>query len=203
LKRLSWATGPEAPWLVQTNSVSAGKFAARSGVPISTNQSALVLVTNTLAGTASFDLRVNSEAGWDYLEFLLNGALLQRWSGDVRWTNFPYTVTAGTNRMEWRYVKDGSFSAGEDAVFIDNVFVPLNPISGTNTAITVSIAWLPNRQAQITVQGQPNQVYTLESSSDLVLWLPLGSKASTTGTVQFTDPLAGSVRFRFYRAVAQ
>ncbi len=205
LKRLPWGSSiSTVPWVVQTNSVAGGHYAARSAPTISDGQkSSLVLSTNMLAGVGSFDFRVSSEEGWDWLEFYLNGKLLQRWSGEINWTNYIFDVQAGTNRLEWRYAKDGSFKEGSDTAFIDNVYVPLGSASASGAAATVLVNKLPSGEVQLTILGAPNRLYAVEVSVDLAFWLPVAVKDSPTGVIQFLDSDAVHFPIRFYRAVAQ
>ena len=193
--------------LVQTNLISGfpsgGKFVARAAVIKDGQKSILNLVTNMVAGAGAFDLKVSSEDHYDWLEFWLNGALVNRWTGEVDWTNYVFNVPAGTNALQWRYVKDASFSGGLDTAFIDNVALPLAMPTVTNTAPNLSITLMLDGSAQITLQGQPSRTYLLESSSDLEFWLPLSTGKSNSGIVQFWDADASSYGTRFYRAQAQ
>lgn len=203
LKHLPWTNSTTAPWNVQTNIVSTGNYAARSARIGDGQKSTLALATNMVAGVASFDLKVSSEADWDFLAFSLNGHLLERWSGEIGWTNYLFTVPAGTNRLEWSYAKDNSFSAGLDAAFIDNLYIPLALPNTNGLAATLLLTHMPDGQAQITLQGQPSRNYQLEVSTDLVFWFPVEAKASANGIVQFLDAEATQYPIRFYRAAAQ
>jgi len=146
---------------------------------------------------------VSSETNWDALELWLNNTLIRRWSGEVDWTNFVFSVPKGTNRVEWRYKKDASFNEGLDAAFIDNVALPIELPSSGQTAAKLQLTLLADGQAQITVQGQPNRSYVLEASSDLYVWIPIGSGSSNSGVLQFIDGESAIYAVRFYRAVAQ
>ena len=189
--------------VVQTNSNLGGKYAARSGVVTNNEASTLSLKAHMTAGAGSFDLHVSSEAGWDFLEFRVNSQLIQRWSGEVPWTNFVFNIPSGTNTLEWKYTKDNSFWSGLDAAFIDNVYVPLTSQSGAGAAARLAITRMPYGQAQITVQGVPSRSYSLEVSSDMFFWFSLGVKDSGTGIIQFLDPDAPNYPWRFYRAITQ
>ena len=78
-------------------------------------------MTLSAATTISFWYRVSTESSFDYLQFYLDGAMQDQWSGTVAWTQASYAVAAGTHTLEWRYDKDGSVSSGSDAVWIDDV----------------------------------------------------------------------------------
>ena len=84
----------------------------------------------------SFDLRVSSEEGWDWLEFYIDGALQSRWSGELDWTPYGFSVAAGVHTFEWRYSKDVARSAGSDTAFIDNLLLPRVPdVDGSSARV--------------------------------------------------------------------
>jgi hypothetical protein len=62
---------------------------------------------------------VSSEPEYDYLSFWLNDVEIFRKSGENPWTDAAVPVTAGFNKMEWRYSKDQSVSGGADCAWID------------------------------------------------------------------------------------
>ena len=199
-KHLPWTFSSQG-WQVQTNAF-ASRYSARAGKIADGSGSSLFLTTNMTAGAASFDLRVSSEANWDYLKFFINDVLISQWSGDVTWTNYIFSVPAGTNKLEWRYQKDASFSEGLDTAFIDNIFIPLAQPSGNGQAVLIFI-WAPGNQAQITIRGQPHRKYQLEASSDMLFWFPIATLSSSTGIITFLDPESVIYKSRFYRAIVQ
>jgi hypothetical protein len=159
----------------------------------------LILTTNLLSGVGSFDYRVSSEAGWDALEFYLNGTRLGRWSGDNGWNTFQFRVLPGLNSLEWRYSKDANFSAGPDAAFIDNVYLPL-PDSAI--AARLAILPLPDGLNRIQVQGLSDRQYVIQASSELANWTSVATNVADNGTIQWTDPQPADQPRRFYRALA-
>jgi alpha-tubulin suppressor-like RCC1 family protein len=54
---------------------------------------------------------------------------------------------------------------------------------------------------EIVVTGQPNGVYRIESSTNLVDWTALATSFSTNGVIRFIDPQAGTSPRRFYRTL--
>jgi hypothetical protein len=82
----------------------------------------------TSGGTISFFCKVSSEATWDFLEFYIDGARNDRWSGEVDWTEVSYPVNAGVHTFKWQYVKDGSQAAGSDCGWIDFIVFPASTI---------------------------------------------------------------------------
>jgi hypothetical protein len=199
LASLAWSNGGNSPWRVQSGVVSAGSFAAQSGPVGDSQQSSLLLITNLLSGTCSFDYRVSSEAGWDFLEFYLNGVRLGRWSGDVGWASFQFRVVAGLNTLEWRYSKDANFSAGLDAAFIDNVYLPLPDAA---IAPRLTLLPLPSGADMLQVQGLSGREYVIQTSTNLLDWNSVATNSSDTGTIQWTDSNAANYPIRFYRALA-
>jgi hypothetical protein len=195
--KMPWTFSGNAPWLIVSSNAASGRFAARSGVIDNDQRSSLILTTNTLAGTGSFDVRVSSESGFDNLEFYLNGQLLKKWSGEVSWRNYQFQLVSGSNTLEWRYQKDSDFSLGEDAAYIDNLYLPMT--AATNQPAQLSIALATNNQVQITVKGQANRAYVVQTSANFQLWTSVVTNRSDTGVSQWLDSTTNSP-YLFYRA---
>ncbi len=125
LAAFPWQQAGSAWWSVTGGSVYEGSFAARSGV-IGHSQSTSLTVTldDLLQGPISFYRRVSSEAGWDFLEFYLDGVRRAQWSGELPWQQVSFEVTPGTHTFRWTYVKDGSAIGGSDAAWIDFITFP-------------------------------------------------------------------------------
>ena len=184
------ATGP---WVVQTNVVARGSFAAKSGAIAHGQDSRLVLSVITAEGTGTVDVRVSSERKWDWLEFYVNHSLLERWSGDEGWLRYEFALPAGTNTLEWRYVKDASFSDGLDAAFLDNLSLPFAESSITRLQ-SVPGGYL------VELTGQTGQLYVVQSSEDLHQWTTIATERAVDGVVRATDTRSPSQPARFYRA---
>jgi hypothetical protein len=199
LRKLPWTTAGSSPWSV---TMLGGRWVARSGLVIDGQSSSLVLVTNTYAGTGAFDCQVSSELGGDWLEFYLNGVRLNRWSGETPWQTYMFPVPAGKTTMEWRYVKDANFSAGRDAAFIGNVYVPLEKPNPPPTGPLLLLTRLPNGSGQLTVQAQPNVSYWIQTSSNLVDWVSVSTNRPSSYTFQWVDPDSFMRSRRFYRVLA-
>jgi hypothetical protein len=194
---LDWSTPNGTSWVVQTNLASDGNWAARSGAIADGQRSSLRLVAANMAGSAHFDYFVSSELGWDFLEFHLNGNLMKQWSGTDQqsWKTYSFTVPAGTNTLEWFYLKDAHFSEGLDAGFIDNVYLPMGQL-----VPSISANLLSGNRVQIEVQGKFYQYYVIEASSNLLNWVPISTNRSANGVIDFEDPAFNANSKRFYRA---
>jgi len=193
-----WFSYSEKPWVLASGVASSGNCALRSGVIGDGEQTILGLSVTTRAGAASFDFRVSSEQGWDFLEFYLNGVRLERWSGDVPWRPCVFLLAEGRNTLVWRYVKDANFSSGLDAAFVDNVYVPL-PIEVKPEAL-LAIKQLPAGVMQIQLQGKPGLPYVLQGTANFVDWTVVFSNVVPSGTVLIQDPQSTNQPWRFYRA---
>ena len=203
LTALSWFGDGSSPWMVQNQTSATGQYAARSGLLGDNQSSALVLLFDTRDGVGSFDFRVSSEQGWDFLEFYLNGILLQRWSGEVSWQNYQFPVSAGLSRLEWRYLKDANFSSGNDAAYLDNVYLPKNIPDTANPVAWLRLYQMPDDGALIELQGQAGRTYVVEASDDLLSWAPLSTNVLTGNLIFVPDQNATNRPLRFYRAVAR
>lgn len=202
LSRIPWAA--EAPsWVVQTNVVSSGIFAARTARIGGRQSTSLVLSTNTGTGTASFDVRVSTEPAWDVFEFLIDGAVVKRWSGEVEWQPYTFNLGGGRHTFTWRYTKDPNFDGGLDAAFIDNLYLPPPASSGGGRAPTLAIT-LFSEGAQITLQGEPNVVYEVQVATSITgPWSVLATQSAASGVINVLDLQAVGETRRFYRARAR
>jgi len=61
------------------------------------------------------------------------------------------------------------------------------------------IAHVHRDQVVIDMLGRPGQPYTIEASSDLRTWIPLGETRENAGQVVIADPQTGNPKGRFYR----
>lgn len=203
LGKVGWKTSGDALWSVQSQSVSRGKFAARSGVISNGQQSILSLSVNSRGGSGSFDYRVSSEVEWDKMQFFVNGELKQAWSGVIDWSAYKFVLPAGTLDLEWRYSKDFNNSAGEDTAFIDNVELPLVVGVNQTTAAVLSADRRFDGSVTLTLLGQFNQLYVIEASDDLVRWAEISRSVASNGVVIVNDASAAGRSMRFYRAVVR
>lgn len=119
-----WLTGGDngaSAWIVDTSTYSAGIQSVKS-VSNSAN-SGNSWIKRRVEGpfTLTFDWKVDSEPGSDYLKFLVDGTEVWSINGDVDWQSKSYSVASGSHTIEWRYTKDAFASQGLDTGWIDNV----------------------------------------------------------------------------------
>ena len=120
-----WQLSGDTNWLVTTSDPYEGTYCAENG-DINDSEVSTLEVTREVTdnGTISFYWKVDSESGWDYLRFYLDGAQIHEISGSVAWTQITVNVTSGSHTFKWEYTKDGSFSSGADTGWIDNIIFP-------------------------------------------------------------------------------
>lgn len=142
----SWDFGTGHMWLFDASTASSGNFSL-SSADISDGQSSSVSFTGDFdAADNSFSFRTSTESGFDYLEFYVDGSLLQRWSGVNDFTTFSYPLTAGEHTLIWQYSKDGSVSSREDTVWIDDIVMIL-AVDTDNDGVSDSLDAFPNDPA--------------------------------------------------------
>lgn len=130
-----WNLGTSNQWQITTTHPYEGTYAVRSA-NIGNNKSSSLKLTMevTQPDTISFYYYVSCEPGgtdwwgqysqYDYLAFYINSSKKDSWDGEVPWTKAAYPLTAGIYTFEWRYVKDGYQTGGEDLAMIDYISLP-------------------------------------------------------------------------------
>jgi len=119
---LSFTTGGSAGWFSQTTTIYYDGDAVQSG-DISHNRESWMQTTVSGKGTVKFYWKVSSEDDFDFLEFYIDGVLQEKISGlEDYWVQKTYTIsTSGSHTLEWRYMKDGVTSFGDDCGWVDKV----------------------------------------------------------------------------------
>ncbi|MDD4019880.1 MAG: leucine-rich repeat domain-containing protein, partial [Kiritimatiellae bacterium] len=134
---LEWTT---AGWFAQSAVCYSGPMALQSG-DILNGQTSSVQTTVKNAGTLTFRYRVSTEEDYDFLNVYLDDALILQDSGErADWLESRIVVRGiGKHKIRWDYVKDDSYSEGEDCAWIDAVVWE----PGTaGTEVPVPYAWL-------------------------------------------------------------
>jgi len=119
---LSFTTGGSADWFSQTKTSYHDVDAAQSG-DTSDDQESWMQTTVSGKGTVKFYWKVSSGQDYDFLEFYIDGVLQDQISGSVDyWVQKTYTIsTSGSHVLEWRYIKDGATSFGDDCGWVDKI----------------------------------------------------------------------------------
>ncbi|MEI8044162.1 MAG: hypothetical protein WCL11_22315, partial [Verrucomicrobiota bacterium] len=118
---LTFTTGGDAPWFIETTNRHDGVMALQSGA-IGDNQKSWLRTTVSGPGTLTFWYAFSTEVGHDCYR--------PPWFADFDygsggayylWYQQTLNVLPGIWTLEWRYEKDASGSGGSDAVWVDQV----------------------------------------------------------------------------------
>ena len=120
-----WLTFGNAGWVVVNGGAGGSAYSARNG-NINDNQTSTLLITLDFptGGDLSFSHMGDTESGWDFMFFYIDGVQMISRSGNWGWTAELFTLTPGQHTFEWTYDKDASVSVGADSFWIDDVFAP-------------------------------------------------------------------------------
>jgi hypothetical protein len=107
-------------WTADLTGAGGSAYCAKSPMIYDT-QTTYISCAASQAKRISFNFKVSSEEGYDYLIFNVGGREVARWSGQLGWQNVSFEVAPGQHYFEWWYQKDGSVSSGFDCAWIDDV----------------------------------------------------------------------------------
>lgn len=125
-KEFTWCTGGDEPWFRQSDVTFDGTDALQSGATLDGGYSQVMAVLIG-PGQLSFQWKVSSEPNYDFLSFSMDDEFLDAISGEWGWEESTWYVPEGVHMLSWDYVKDETFSAGDDAGWLDSVtFTSLN-----------------------------------------------------------------------------
>lgn len=109
-------------WVINNSAPINGSYDARNGDIGDNGFSTMTLdVSFSIDGTVDFIHHEDTESCCDFLEFYVDGMLLDSWSGSNGETNASFNISAGLHTFEWNYTKDFSISSGQDSVWIDDL----------------------------------------------------------------------------------
>lgn len=114
-----------------------GRSALASGNQAKDRSSSAVQTTvNVTAGDVfAFDLKISSEAAFDFFLLKVNGEVVKVFSGEKDWTGYAHEFTAdGEYTVELAYTKDDATDSGEDTLWLDNARI----LSGDEAAAALA-----------------------------------------------------------------
>ena len=212
---LTWRTGGNAPWAVETNTTHDGVVAAQSGTIFSSgnslyNQDSWVETIVTGPGVVTFWWKVSSEGCFppanfgvpcDTLNFIVYSNAFDQitvdfMQGESNWVYRSFLVGPGQQNLRWSYKKDEYFDVGQDRGWLDEVrFTPTSPappftFNGPRR--------LSSGPFQFDFSGDHGRNYQIESSTNLIDWLPYANFTATNLPMLFRDVTTNIPR-RFYR----
>ena len=123
---ISWTTW-SSHWMRDCTYYASGSCSYKSAPATHNNgkQMRAYVPASSTSQQLSFYYMVSTQANYDKLQFLVDGNIVQQWSGSQSWTQYQYTLPASSSQttLEWWYVKDGSISSGADTVWIDHFVI--------------------------------------------------------------------------------
>ncbi|MDR2556591.1 MAG: C25 family cysteine peptidase [Bacteroidales bacterium] len=122
------------PWKIDSVNFYQGHFSAASANITNGKISTMSFTANvSIDDSISFYYKTSSEkvnysgsVYGDYLEFLIDGNIADRWGGiEDNWGRASFPVKKGEHVFSWNYNKDFSDKRGEDKVWVDNISLPI------------------------------------------------------------------------------
>jgi hypothetical protein len=113
-------------WIISSDFKNGGSFSAKSKLIGNFDTTSLQIQINVLQDDSiSFYKKVDSEYNYDYLNFYIDGVLMDKWSGNDFWSKETYGVKKGLRIFTWKYIKDYFDENGLDAAWIDDIKFPV------------------------------------------------------------------------------
>lgn len=152
-----WDNDDAKPWTIDSTWANSGTYSLRSGA-IGDRQTTAVefSVDAAMQDSVSFYVLVSTENNYDFFKFYLDGSEKLSLSGtnNTSWRKFSYPVSAGEHSLKFEYSKDYSNSSGSDAVWIDDVKMPLSGTVSISEVETDNVRIYPNpADRQVCVSG--------------------------------------------------
>jgi hypothetical protein len=153
--KFDWSFSGTEPWITTSYQPYEGNTCSKSGAITDSQTSVLQLSINVAnQDSIAFFFRTSCEQDWDFLKFFINDAQQSQWTGETPWSRVVYSVNPGENTFKWIYEKDDYYSDLEDAVYLDNIRLPLEVKEDTTSSISekntfVGMVLSPNPANQI------------------------------------------------------
>ncbi len=137
--KLLWSNNGTQDWENDGTEYFDGTHCLRSG-QINNNENSSLAYPCEVKGCdfVSFWSKTSSEQG-DKLMFIIDGSTVGEWSGFTEWDYHSYKVEPGIHQLEWRYTKNSDLASGSDAVWIDNIHLPVHSQATANVSGTGSV----------------------------------------------------------------
>ena len=121
---LTWTTGGDADWeCAYTDASYAGDSCAVSGL-IGDYEETWLATSVTGAGRLEFAWATSCEESYDWLEFAVDGEIVNMITGETGWKTVRIDLDEGEHAFRWTYWKDGLDEpelVGADCAFLDYV----------------------------------------------------------------------------------
>lgn len=137
--RSSWTDGGAKKWESDVSQAFEGTHSVRSGQINDNEYSSLIFpckVSN--CDFVSFWNKTSCDVN-DKLQFIVDGTTIDEWSGLSEWSFHIYKIDAGAHQLQWRYSKNGNTKSGMDAVWLDNIHLPVHTPATANVPVNGSV----------------------------------------------------------------
>lgn len=131
-----WSFTGNADWEITNLEWYEGYFSARSGSIGHSASTGMEIVKECAPGSEiSFWVKTSSEAGYDFLRFMVDNAQVASWSGETDWTYFSYAIDEGQHEFTWLYSKDTNTIGGSDCAWVDYIIFPNAPVDASQPVV--------------------------------------------------------------------
>lgn len=115
----------DAYWEIDSIYFLEGYLSISSGLISNDQTSSISVILNVAKDDyISFYKKVQSEPGFDYMNFYIDSVLQDQWSGFDNWSKDSFEVSPGIHTFTWEYAKDGNNSLGLDKAWLDFIELP-------------------------------------------------------------------------------
>jgi|TARA_B110000116_G_scaffold96657_1_gene84346 subtilisin family serine protease len=196
LGRLPWLTDKSSGWFVQSKVSLDGDYALQSGEISDGKTSEITVTVDCSNGKGSFYVKLDSEINWDKLAFLIDGRIVEQWSGKVEWNKYEFNLSEGGHKLTWRYQKDFANSVGADSAWVDNIKLPLSLKASVGLVVS-------DKGHKVRVWGVRGHRYNVQISNDLTTWKPFDSVIIDADGITETEvEIDAKYGAAYFRAVA-
>ncbi|MEI6696336.1 MAG: C25 family cysteine peptidase [Bacteroidota bacterium] len=123
--KYEWDTTTTNSWVTTNIGAYEGSYCAKSAVIADNQTSSFSISLNVLCDDSiSFFKKVSSELDYDFLNFTIDGNLMDKWSGNQAWARVSFPIAAGMHLLSWDYVKDYTTISGSDCAWVDFIVLP-------------------------------------------------------------------------------
>ena len=127
-------------WTTDNHGAFDGDYCGRSAEIPDNGFSSLKYTCNVIScDFVSFWRKTSTESNRDKLIFLVDGLIINEWSGETPWGRESYSIAPGLHELEWRYTKDVNINCGEDAVWLDDIHLPVHEAMLASTTPVSSV----------------------------------------------------------------
>lgn len=149
--RSSWSNTGDYAWFIDGNTSFEGRYSLRSAEIDLNGESRLAYSCYSAScDFLGFRLKVSSGENSGILSLIIDGTTVATYSGEVDWIEEQFAIEAGEHLIEWVYSKDDGPVSGEDAAWIDNIYLPGN---GLPTVLLEDVETCPGHLVDLSIEA--------------------------------------------------